>query len=384
MQSRRGGLLRLSLTAMIFNISFYLATSLIILYFKDIGMSASLIGLSMMIARLGYGISSMGSGAMADRVGRATPMLIGFSLGALSSLLLSLTKDQILATFLVLLIWVGSAIYSPAALALVSDISHSGGATPFSLYYFFITIGQIIGQAAAGVLIESYGYRATFLLGSLLSLIAAFMVKLWFWDDKVGRGRADVIGDLSRGIRVIARNRYLRCLAVALSLHGIGFTMSYTFIPLVARSDQGLNDSQIGFILSVWSIGNLVSIVPLGRVTDAIGGKRMLVYHLAASSAVWWAYPFMRDASAITALMAVQGFIGAMDLPARRMILVGISERELATAIGSLDSITFLLSSVGNLLAGLTWSMGHWVPFVLGSLINLLGLFVLLRTPEEY
>lgn len=381
MQSRDRELIRLSLTAMIFNISFYVATSLIVLYFKDIGMSASLIGLSMMLSRLGYGISSMGSGAMADRVGRAVPMFIGFSIGALSSLLLSLTKNQILATFLVVLMWIGSAVYSPAALALVSDI-HGGRAMPFSLYYFFVTMGQIAGQAAAGALIESCGYRSAFLLSSLLSLISAVMVRLWFWDIKGGR-KADVIGDIWRGMRIMAKNRYLRLLAIALSLHGMGFTMSYTFIPLVAEADQGLSDLQIGLILSIWSFGNLISMVPLGRIADAIGGRRMLIYHLAASSAVWWVYPFIRDLGFISALMLAQGFVGAMDLPARRMILVGISEREVATAIGSLDSMTFLISSVGNLLAGLTWNIGHWVPFVLGSVINLVGLFILLLLPEK-
>jgi len=81
----------------------------------------------------------------------------------------------------------------------------------------------------------------------------------------------------------------------------------------------------------------------------------------------------------IYALMLIQGFVGAMDLPARRLLLVGISEREVATAIGSLDSITFILSSLGNFMAGLTWYMGHWAPFVIGCLINTLGLLILLK-----
>lgn len=137
--------------------------------------------------------------------------------------------------------------------------------------------------------------------------------------------------------------------------------------------------SQIGFALSLWSFGNLIATVPLGKVTDRIGGREMLIYHLAASSAVWWIYPFLRNEILIYALMLIQGFVGAMDLPARRLLLVGISEKEVATAIGSLDSITFILSSLGNLMAGLTWYLGHWAPFVLGCLINTLGLLILLK-----
>jgi MFS family permease len=368
---------KLSAITSLFNAGFYLATSLIVLYFSDIGMPEFLIGLAMTLARLGYGLASMFSGAMADRVGRYYPMLIGFILGALSMLFLSLLRSQYLAITMVILAWVAYSIYSPAALALVSEVSR-GTATSYGWYYFFLTAGQIVGQALSGNIIKLGGYGAAFVSGGTLSLISAALTWLWFRDEEA-KVSVNLLEDLRKGVNILFRNRYLSYLAVALSLHGIGFTMSFTFIPLVARLDQGMSEPQIGFALSLWSFGNLIATVPLGRVTDRIGGREMLIYHLAASSAVWWIYPFLKDEMLIYALMLIQGFVGAMDLPARRLLLVGISEREVATAIGSLDSITFILSSLGNFMAGLTWYMGHWAPFVIGCLINTLGLLILLK-----
>ena len=78
--------------------------------------------------------------------------------------------------------------------------------------------------------------------------------------------------------------------------------------------------------------------------------------------------------------MCMKGFVGAMDMPARRLLLVDISEGEVATAIGSLDSITFFFGSLGNFLAGYTWYWGHWVPFVIGCVINTIGIIPLLKT----
>lgn len=372
------GILKLSLTTSIFNAGFYLATSLSVLYLSDLNVPEFLIGVVMTLARLSYGLASMLSGAMADRVGRYYPMLLGFLMGASSTMLLSVIRSRSLAALLLISAWVGYSIYSPAALALVSELS-KGTAASYGRYYLFVMAGQIAGQALSGSVIRLGGYQLAFVTGGALSLLSAIMTWSWFRESRSGEPSLSFLKDFIRGASVLIRNRYLSYLAISLSLHGIGFTMSFTFIPLVARLDQGMGEPEIGLALSLWSLGNLVATAPLGRVTDRIGGREMLIYHLAASSAVWWIYPFLRDPLSIYALMLIQGFVGAMDLPARRLLLVGISEREVATAIGSLDSITFLSSSLGNFLAGYTWYLGHWVPFVLGCVVNALGLALLLK-----
>jgi len=94
---------KLSAITSLFNTGFYLATSLIVLYFSDIGMSEFLIGLAMTLTRLSYGLASIFSGAMADRVGRYYPMMMGFLLGALSMIFLSLLRSQYLAITMAIL-----------------------------------------------------------------------------------------------------------------------------------------------------------------------------------------------------------------------------------------------------------------------------------------
>lgn len=374
------GVARLSAITSTFNMGFYLATSLIVLYLADLGMSEFLIGLTITLARLSYGLASMFSGAMADRVGRYYPMVLGFILGAASMIFLSLAKIQSIAALLVILTWIGYSLYNPAALALVSEVS-SGTAFSYSWYYLFVTAGQIVGQALSGFFVKVGGYPLTFISGGALGVLSALMTWAWFRELRSSSGmELHILEDLVTGTRVLLKRRYLRNLAIALSLHGIGFSMTYTFIPLVARLDQGLSEPQIGLALSIWTVGNLIAMAPLGWVTDRIGGREMLIYHLAASSLVWWIYPFLRGDLAIYTIMLIQGFVGAMDMPARRLLLVGISEGEVATAMGSLDSITFFFGSLGNFLAGYTWYWGHWVPFVIGCVINTIGIIPLLKT----
>lgn len=376
------GVVRLSLVASLFDAGFYLATALIVLYFSELGMSELLIGVVITLARLSYGLASMFSGAMADRIGRCYPMMVGFLMGAASMLLFSILKTRLLAAILLIVAWVSYSLYSPAALALVSDLSE-GSASSYSWYYLIVMVGQIVGQSLSGSMVKLGGYPLAFIAGSMLASTSAALTWIWFRGEKRGEARISLLRDFTRGVSILARNRYLGCLAISLALHGIGFALSYTFIPLVAKLDQRMGEPEIGFALSLLSLGNLVATVPLGKATDKMGGREMLVYHLAASSAVWWIYPLLRSKLLVYALMIAQGIIAAMDLPARRHLLVTISEREVATAIGSLDSITFFSSSLGSFLAGYTWNLGHWVPFTLGSIVNTVGLLLLIKTKPQ-
>jgi MFS family permease len=132
-------------------------------------------------------------------------------------------------------------------------------------------------------------------------------------------------------------------------------------------------------MLALFSAGSALSVLVFGVVTTRIGGLRMLVLHLALSSLVWWAYPFIPGFGAAIVLMTIMGVIGAMDMPARRELLSYIAESEVGTAMGALDSITMIVASLGVLVAGALWNLGHWVPFVTSALVNALGIVFLLR-----
>jgi len=374
------GLAEISLSSAIYNIGLYLGTSLIILYLVSLGYSPFLAGVLLAISKLIYSATMMTTGSFSDRIGRKTPIIYGFILTGASLIAMGLLTNLTADAILLIMVWVGYAFQSPPASAAISDGALVGKtAIAFGWYYMLLSVGQVIGQALAGVTAQSYGYRATLLVGGSLSLISLALLSRYTDRHQSIKTQLDFYGDLKHGLRMVRSDERLQNLIIGLSAHSMGFQMFYTYIPLVASLDQSLSDSAIGTMLALFSAGSALSVLVFGIITTKIGGLRMLIWHLALSSSVWWIYPFVPNYYLALTLMATMGIIGAMDMPARRELLSYITESEVGTAMGALDSITMIVASVGVLIAGVLWNVGHWTPFIVSSAVNAVGILFLFK-----
>lgn len=363
------------------NFGFFLSTSLILLYLHDaLTLDSFISGLIITIARLSAAVITLPAGSFADRFGRKYPITLGFFLGALFMLVVALTSNPLVASISIVIIYSGVAFSGPATSALISEASIAGRtALGFGWYYAIYSMAQFAGQTLSGVVVELFGYPATFIVGAVSS--AAALAMIWKYTHGSFR-RSDlsvgsILYDFKTGLTLLADNRKLLRLTIGLSLHTLGFMLSYTFIPLFASVEQGLDVVSIGVLLSVWSISGALFQIPFGLVTDKIGGYKILFLHVLFSSLTWCAYPFLRSFYQILALMFLSGVVGAMDLPARRAILSFISEERFATSVGAMDSVTQFISSLGPLIAGLLWPYAHSSPFIIGALVNALALLLL-------
>jgi len=363
------------------NFGFFLSTSLILLYLHDaLTLDPFISGLIITIARLSAAVITLPAGSFADRFGRKYPITLGFFLGALFMLVVALTSNPLVASISIVIIYSGVAFSGPATSALISEASIAGRtALGFGWYYAIYSMAQFAGQTLSGVVVELFGYPATFIVGAVSS--AAALAMIWkYTHGSFRRGDLSVgsiLYDFKTGLTLLADNRKLLRLTIGLSLHTLGFMLSYTFIPLFASVEQGLDVVSIGVLLSVWSMSGALFQIPFGLVTDKIGGYKILFLHVLFSSLTWCAYPFLRSFYQILALMFLSGVVGAMDLPARRAILSFISEERFATSVGAMDSVTQFISSLGPLIAGLLWPYAHSSPFIIGALVNALALLLL-------
>ncbi|MEM3404196.1 MAG: MFS transporter [Nitrososphaeria archaeon] len=364
------------------NFGFFISTSLILLYLHDaLALDSSVSGLIITIARLSAAVITLPAGAFADRFGRKYPITLGFFLGALFMLVVAMTSNPIIASISIVIVYSGVAFSGPATSALISEASIVGKtALGFGWYYAIYSMAQFVGQTLSGVVVELFGYTATFIVGAVSSTIALAMMWKYSHENR-GRGKRPSVGsllyDFKTGLTLLKDNRKLLRLTLGLSLHTLGFMLSYTFIPLFASVEQGLDIVSIGVLLSVWSISGAFFQIPFGLVTDKIGGYKILFMHVLFSSVTWCMYPFLRSFYQILALMFISGVVGAMDLPARRAILSFISEERFATSVGAMDSVTQFISSLGPLIAGLLWPYAHSSPFIVGALVNILALLLL-------
>jgi MFS family permease len=126
--------------------------------------------------------------------------------------------------------------------------------------------------------------------------------------------------------------------------------------------------------MSVWNAGLALAQIPSGHMTDRFGARPLLLTHFVLSSFSWVFYALSWNLESGIATVFFFGIVGALDMPARRTIMIeyATAENGKATIIGSLDAITGVVGIVGPLIGGILWAqIGYAAPFNLASFVNL-------------
>lgn len=289
-------------------------------------------------------------------------------------------SDQIGTAFLALIgEGIGLGMLVPSGNALISDIvSGRGSGLAFAVYQITTLGAAVVGSFAAGALAETAGFHVMFALGAAL-----FGASVVFAYAMVPRMRARSTGDYGSavvhslrssvtGTASILSNRELALLTAGLAIHSLGFSMINPFIPLFAEEGIHLDIAQVGILISIWNVGLTIAQIPSGHLTDRFGARPLLLSHFILSSFSWVLYALSSNFEIGLATMLVFGIVGAMDMPARRSMMIEYATPEAgkATIIGSIDAITGAVGIAGPLIGGLAWTYGYVVPFQVAALVN--------------
>lgn len=344
-------------------------------------MNSLLIGITLMVYNASLSLTFLPSGRLSDKLGRRPLIILGSLLLALSTLYLGLTRQTETTVLAVIGQGVGLGLLVPSGNALISDVASGRGAGfVFAIYQIATLSAAVVGSFGAGALATDLGFPTMFLLSAALTGSTAVIGYLMVPETITGKvsGYASVVTESLRSsitgtVRMLQSNRELALLTGALVIHAIAFSMINPFVPLFAEEGIHLDISKVGIIISVWNAGLAVAQIPSGRMTDRVGARPMLLTHFALSSLSWviyaWSWNF--ESGITTALFF--GIVGALDMPARRTIMIEYETAEAgkATIIGSLDAITGLTGIFGPLIGGFMWEqMGHAAPFQAAGLIN--------------
>jgi len=350
-------------------------------YLLRLGMNSLLIGLTLMVYNASLSLTLLPSGRLSDRLGRRPLIVAGSSLLALSTIWLSVSNQTETALLAVIGQGVGLGLLIPSGNALISEVvSVRGSGFAFSLYQIATLSAAVFGSFTAGAIAEGIGFPRMFILGATLAGIAALFGYLTVPDTLAGKGggyrsalteslRCSVSGTTT----ILRSNRELALLTGALVIHAVGFSMINPFIPVFAEKAINLDISQVGVVIGVWNAGIAIAQIPSGHLTDRVGARPMLLSHFVLSSFSWVIYARSWNLETGTATMLFFGIVGALDMPARRTIMIEYATARAgkATIIGSLDAITGMIGMVGPLIGGFVWAqIGYAAPFYLAGLIN--------------
>jgi len=340
-------------------------------------LNGEVLGAIMTLYNLSYAVSVLPAGRLSDRFGRKRIMTFGLILMGLSAIIMAYTRDPVILSVACLISGMG---YGSFIVSITAYTIEKGGVKRAGVVYGMALsgglLGDVIGSFVGGSVKELFGSNLLFLLSSMTSFLAIIPTILL----KGGQGSTDSLGS-SLGIKsLLAKDRDFRSLSIGLIFHAMGFNILFPFISVHA-SDLGLSDYGIGIVNSTWTLSMVFTTVFWGILTDKIGGKGILTWHLIASFASWIFYAYSWNFMVIIASAVFMGIVSAMDMPARRKILAEIANgRGVGAIIGSLDLITSIVSIPGPIIAGILYNYVKVLGiFWIGSLINLIGVLFLLK-----
>jgi MFS family permease len=332
------------------------------LYIIALGATATQLGLVNSLGMLVAGLAGPFTGWLIDRHGPRTFYLAGIALLAVAYLTYALAQSWPITILAMMAYWLGYSISGHSCATICGNcLANRDRATGMTFCETVAAgllgiVGPILGAVivmASGT-VDAAAIRPLFVLafvitvGSFLFILTQLSGQRW---GARGTGRA-VFRDLGE---VLSEGRYLkRWLAIA-AIGQLPVGMVFAFSSVYAHEVKGADALVLGGMATAAAVGSIALAVPLGRIADRVGRKRVLyatipLFSLSCIVLIWAPGPL-----ALLAAGALQSFyyIGGP--------IAAAMERELVPAahmgrwIGIARVVKMLVSATLVLVAGAIW-----------------------------
>ncbi|HLB11778.1 MAG TPA: MFS transporter [Dehalococcoidia bacterium] len=257
------------------------------LYAQSFGVTSALVGAVIAAFGLARIFMDIPAGHWSERYGRRPFIIAGPAVFTVASLLCGLATDFWLLLLFRFFQGLGSALYTTAAMSVLSDIStREDRGRIMSIYQGTLLFGTGIGPVVGGLVAQGYGIRAPFYFSAALGL-AATLWALWRIPetrpmmhpaDLLPHGRIPAQEGAREGLRTLLLNpNFLLVGLIAFSMHFTHTGARQTIVPLLGYNQLGLSEAQIGFAVTVISFIDLFVIYFGGLVADRFGRKLAIV-----------------------------------------------------------------------------------------------------------
>ena len=260
------------------------------------------------VARL---LFSVIGGVAGDRWGARRVTVFGTSLLAISSVTAALAPNYGVLLGSRFIEGVGSAIFATTAfqyLLQVTPKERLGRAT--AAFQTGLLVGVAIGPLVGGFLAELGDFRTPFWAYAFLAALVAVLA--WFFiEDLPSRGTS------ARQVFAMA-GKLMRSRAY-LALMLVGFSMMFmrggarvTLLPLYAEQSLGFGAGDIGILLSVSALTNLLIVNPAGRFVDRVGRKPVAMLGLTTAAIATAGYGLFESFTGLLIVSMIFGVTSGM------------------------------------------------------------------------
>lgn len=282
---------------------------LVALFAIELGAEQYIIGVMIALSAVLPALLAVYSGRLSDRIGPRLPMILG-SAGLIGGLLVPYAWPTLTALGVSAVLFGGAFIfYHVSVQNLLGAISSKETRTRnFSNYSLMIAAGGFIGPLSAGVSIDHFGARATYLYLALVAVVPLLLL-LTSRGLRTAAVRekpaVDAAADKPATLDLL-RHRPLRGPLIGSVAVLTGTDLFNFYMPIYGHS-IGLSASQSGFVLSVVGVAAFIVRVGMPALVRRTGEAALLGYCLFLGALAFVVFPFFKDIAVLTVFAFLLG-----------------------------------------------------------------------------
>ena len=339
----------------------------------EIGITLAMFGLGMFLFEWVWGV-------LADRFGYRVPLIVSQALYAAGILMLARADSVVMIAIAYLLasgmmVAVGPIGRSFLGTTLPSRFQGTGLALLSAQW----VIGEAVGAAAGGLLIDHIPIQSVLYLAATLPAVTAALLVLVFrgyTETRVGKSApAEPEGAAGNGAGVI---RVMIITASIVLLFQVGLGGELAFLPLLVTSHLNLSAATAGTAMFVVGVLGGVLLVPGGLASDRWGRRSTKVAGGIIAAAGFAVYAIAGTFAAVIAGAVLRAVGGSLLWPAATAWISESSPRRRhALVMGLFGEFENVGVTIGPILGGLAWSLaGIQAAFVTYAITSVLAAVV--------
>ena len=340
-------------------------------YFSSLGISVSDIGLMIGIYAYVNAIGMFPSSMLSERWGRRKFLIVGLIIATVAPLLYPFAKDIWALYLICILHGLGSTLFIPTALAVVTELSEPGEfGKSIGWYSASAQLGLMAGPVAGGFILQHFGFVAAYASCSFMPLLSLTFVLIRM--RHIPARKPDHQLQQIQSWAWLA-NRGIIISVLALIVIAIGASSVNTFIPLYVRG-FGINEGTAGLIITACYASSASLRIPSGNLSDKFGNAPLVLIGTALSSCAIALIAVFNAAYQIAIAALLFGIGIGFAMPASLAWMARISppeKRGLAMGIGS-ASYQVGLALGATTLGAVAQTRGY--PFMYLSTASAIGL----------
>ena len=221
---------------------------------RRFGINMTGLGLFMSLYAISIFFSSILGGALADRVGRRTTMLMGLTVSGLSSLLMGWANSMGMLAAIVLVVGLFAEVGGPARQAMVADLLPERQRTQgFGLLRMVHNLAVAIGPAIGG-LMAARSFLWLFVADAVASVLTAILVAAVLRETRptseVGVDQGSFLQTVGGYGIVLRDRRFVAFVVMSMLVMMVSLQMS-TSLPVYLADAHGVSAQGFGYLLTL-------------------------------------------------------------------------------------------------------------------------------------